>query len=60
MHRDIWPENDDFGSFTAAPEDELMLLREIFTTNLNPGKCFTNDNSQRLNYMIAYHAKKTF
>lgn len=40
-YREVWPEDDCFGSFTAAPEDELMLLRDIFITNLGPGKLFT-------------------
>ncbi|XP_037944705.1 protein timeless homolog [Teleopsis dalmanni] len=28
--REVWPENDVFGSISAAPEDELLLLREIY------------------------------
>lgn len=35
----MWPENDHFGALTLAPEDELMLLREIFFANLPQGKC---------------------
>lgn len=38
FNREIWPENDCFGAASAAPEDEFMLLRDIFTTNLGPGK----------------------
>lgn len=34
FYREVWPEDDCFGSLTAAPEDELMLLREIFFTDL--------------------------
>lgn len=37
-HREVWPEDDCFGSLTAAPEEELMLLRDIFLTNLGPGE----------------------
>ncbi|XP_055901939.1 protein timeless homolog [Eupeodes corollae] len=32
--REVWPENDCFGALTAAPEDELLLLREIFLFNI--------------------------
>ncbi|XP_060645851.1 protein timeless homolog [Drosophila nasuta] len=32
--REVWPEDDVFGSITAAPEDELLLLREIFVHNI--------------------------
>lgn len=32
--REVWPEDDVFGSITAAPEDELLLLREIFMHNI--------------------------
>ncbi|XP_055524014.1 protein timeless homolog isoform X2 [Wyeomyia smithii] len=32
--REIWPENDFFGSALSAPEDELMILKEIFLANL--------------------------
>lgn len=37
-HREVWPEDDCFGSLTAAPEEELMLLRDIFLANLGPGE----------------------
>lgn len=36
--REIWPENDLFGSSTAQPEDELFLLRDIFISNLKSGE----------------------
>ncbi|XP_063704948.1 protein timeless homolog [Culicoides brevitarsis] len=32
--REVWPENDHFGAPTLAPEDELLLLRDIFFANL--------------------------
>ncbi|XP_058811331.1 protein timeless homolog [Topomyia yanbarensis] len=32
--REIWPEDDCFGSALSAPEDELMQLKEIFLANL--------------------------
>ncbi|EDW59287.1 protein timeless homolog isoform X1 [Drosophila virilis] len=32
--REVWPEEDVFGSYTAAPEDELLLLREIYMHNI--------------------------
>lgn len=38
-YRDVWPQSECFGSSDAAPEDELLLLRDIFITNLNSGKC---------------------
>lgn len=37
LNRDVWPQCDCFGAETAAPEDELLLLRDIFMTNLNSG-----------------------
>ncbi|XP_036673902.3 protein timeless homolog isoform X1 [Drosophila suzukii] len=32
--REVWPENEVFGAISAAPEDELLLLREIFMSNI--------------------------
>lgn len=32
--REVWPKDDCFGSLASAPEDELMLLKEIFLANL--------------------------
>ncbi|KAH8330259.1 hypothetical protein KR067_000539 [Drosophila pandora] len=32
--REVWPENEVFGAISAAPEDELLLLREIFMHNI--------------------------
>ncbi|XP_055604879.1 protein timeless homolog [Uranotaenia lowii] len=32
--REVWLEDDCFGSSASAPEDELMLLKEIFLANL--------------------------
>ena len=36
--REVWPENDCFGSFVSAPEDELLLLREVYMTDLQYGE----------------------
>ncbi|XP_037891579.1 protein timeless homolog [Glossina fuscipes] len=33
--REVWPENDVFGAMSAAPEDELLLMREIFMHNIS-------------------------
>ncbi|XP_055324474.1 protein timeless homolog [Sitodiplosis mosellana] len=35
--REVWPQSDCFGSENSQPEDELLLLRDIFMTNLNSG-----------------------
>lgn len=32
--REVWPEDDCFGSLASPPEDELTLLKEIFLANL--------------------------
>ncbi|XP_055382504.1 protein timeless homolog [Condylostylus longicornis] len=32
--REVWPENDNFGALICSPEDELIILREIFLANL--------------------------
>ncbi|KAL5009791.1 hypothetical protein ScPMuIL_012096 [Solemya velum] len=32
--REVWPENDQFGSTDISPEDEFMALREIFMTHI--------------------------
>ena len=45
--REVWPENDCFGSSTSAPEDELLLLREVFMTDLQYGK-FIIKNIQKI------------
>lgn len=62
-HREVWPEDDCFGSLTAAPEEELMLLRDIFLTNLGPGEfiifffCLV---SLWLSYVVPYLHKNNF
>ncbi|CAH1773613.1 unnamed protein product [Owenia fusiformis] len=33
--REVWPENDEFGSADMSPEDEFMALREVFMANLH-------------------------
>lgn len=38
ISREVWPENDVFGAMSAAPEDELLLMREIFMHNITTGK----------------------
>lgn len=35
--RDVWPEGEVFGAPEIRPEEELLLLREIFYATL-PGK----------------------
>ncbi|XP_074037876.1 circadian regulator timeout [Leptinotarsa decemlineata] len=32
--REVWPENDSFGSSTITPEEEFLALREIFFAEL--------------------------
>lgn len=32
--RDVWPDDECFGSASASPEEELMMLRDIFLTDL--------------------------
>ncbi|KAL1452666.1 hypothetical protein WDU94_006873 [Cyamophila willieti] len=32
--REVWPENDVFGSMSCPPEDELLILREIYLTSV--------------------------
>ncbi|KAK5650484.1 hypothetical protein RI129_001513 [Pyrocoelia pectoralis] len=32
--REVWPENDCFGSSNLAPEEELMVLQDIFLANI--------------------------
>ncbi|CAH2006836.1 unnamed protein product [Acanthoscelides obtectus] len=32
--REVWPENDCFGSSNMAPEEEFLALREIFFAEL--------------------------
>ena len=38
--RDVWPEGEVFGAPEVGPEDELLLLRELYNTEL-PGKWFS-------------------
>lgn len=65
-YREVWPEDDCFGSLTAAPEEELMLLRDIFLANLGPGEfiiyilCFVSGYEVPYMYMnifARYHIK---
>lgn len=32
--RDIWPEGEVFGAVDISPEEELLLLRELFHASL--------------------------
>lgn len=32
--RDVWPEGEVFGPPEVGPQDELLLLREVFHTDL--------------------------
>ncbi|XP_008482101.2 protein timeless homolog [Diaphorina citri] len=32
--REVWPEDDVFGSISCPPEEELLILREIFLTSV--------------------------
>ncbi|XP_031631724.1 protein timeless homolog [Contarinia nasturtii] len=47
--REVWPQSDCFGSENAQPEDELLLLRDVFMTNLNSGNIESNDNTNAEN-----------
>ncbi|EDV93232.1 GH18380 [Drosophila grimshawi] len=42
--REVWPEEDVFGSYTAAPEDEWLLLREIFMHNITTEEANVDGN----------------
>lgn len=35
---DVWPNDACFGSSTASAEEELMMLRDIFFTDLGVGE----------------------
>lgn len=37
-HRDVWTDDQLFGSAEMSAEDEFMCLNEIFKMNLSPGK----------------------
>ncbi|XP_017039963.1 protein timeless homolog isoform X2 [Drosophila ficusphila] len=48
--REVWPENEVFGAISAAPEDELLLLREIFMSNITtaePDENKENENEDK-------------
>ncbi|XP_055851009.1 protein timeless homolog [Episyrphus balteatus] len=48
--REVWPENDCFGAMTAAPEDELLLLREIFLYNIGSDEQTQPDENEEDSY----------
>jgi hypothetical protein len=33
-YREVWPENDSFGSAGLSPEEEFIALREIFMADI--------------------------
>jgi timeless len=37
--REVWPEEDQFGSQNITSEEEFMALREVFLTPLPRGEC---------------------
>lgn len=45
LNREVWPQSDCFGSTNAQPEEDLLLLRDIFMTNLNSGEFQIEINS---------------
>ncbi|XP_065358652.1 protein timeless homolog [Calliphora vicina] len=44
--REVWPENDVFGAMSAAPEDEMLLMREIFMHNITTVDPSENDQNE--------------
>jgi hypothetical protein len=32
--REVWPENDSFGSANMAPEEEFIAIRDIFMADI--------------------------
>lgn len=42
LNREVWPQSDCFGTENAQPEEDLLLLRDIFMTNLNSGEFQSN------------------
>ncbi|KNC23795.1 hypothetical protein FF38_01292 [Lucilia cuprina] len=48
--REVWPENDVFGAMSAAPEDELLLMREIFMHNITTVDPSENDQNDGENF----------
>ncbi|EDX13111.1 GD18885 [Drosophila simulans] len=44
--REVWPENEVFGAISAAPEDELLLLREIFMYNITTVESEDKENEK--------------
>nr|AAQ22497.1 RE03551p [Drosophila melanogaster]AAY33504.1 RE03647p [Drosophila melanogaster] len=44
--REVWPENEVFGAISAAPEDELLLLREIFMSNITTVESEDKENEK--------------
>lgn len=42
--REVWPENDTFGNATVSPDEEYLILQEIFFTDL-PNVALTANNA---------------
>lgn len=49
--REVWPENDAFGAMSAAPEDELLLLREIYMHNIESAEIENGDNTANAQFI---------
>ena len=51
-HRDVWTEDELFGSAEMSAEDEFMCLNEIFKMKLSPGKSYIVDRVLSLSNSI--------
>jgi timeless len=38
--REVWPDDESFGKSSRTPEEDLMLLKEIYVYLMESGKCF--------------------
>lgn len=55
--RDVWPEGDVFGAAEVQPDEELLILREIFHADLSSGKSSSNSSARprtRQGHLIIY------
>lgn len=40
--REVWTDDECFGATNATADEELMILRDIFLTDLGIGECFNS------------------
>jgi len=54
--RQTWPDVETFGREDAQPEEELMVLKEIYMMNQEGGKCLMKKDEDSKEFLINFRS----